>query len=97
MISLDSRPVPRSTVVSHTVEDEAVVLMPERGQVKVLNEVGTRIFALADGTRTIRDIAAVIHTEYDVELAQAEADVLDFLATLVTKDIVTLEPALPSS
>lgn len=90
MISLDIYPVTNPTVVGRVLEGEAVLVLPEKAQVKVLNEVGARIWALADGTHTVRDIAAAICAEYDVDPAQAEADVLDFVAQLAERGIVEL-------
>jgi hypothetical protein len=37
------------------LEHEAVVVLPDKGEVKVLNEVGAQIWALADGTRSVRN------------------------------------------
>jgi hypothetical protein len=88
MIALDSYPVPNPAVVGRLVEGEAVIVLPEQGQVKVLNEVGARIWALADGTRTLRQIATALGDEYEVDQAQAEADVLDFVAQLAERGII---------
>ena len=90
MLTIDSYPIPRPTVQGRLLENEAVVVLPEKGQVKVLNEVGARIWSLADGSRSVRDIAAMISTEFAVTPAEAEADTLAFIATLAAKDIVSL-------
>ncbi|MFQ5858926.1 MAG: PqqD family protein [Anaerolineae bacterium] len=90
MISLDRYPVPDPAIIGQTIEGEAVLVLPEQGQVKVLNEVGARIWSLADGTQTVRDIVATICTEYAVEPAQAETDTLDFVAQLAERGIVAL-------
>jgi hypothetical protein len=79
-------------IVGQILKQEAVLLLPTKGEVKVLNEVGARIWQLADGTRTIAEIAAVISTEYAVQPAQAEADTLAFVAELAERGIVTLAP-----
>ena len=55
------------------MEQEAVIVLPDKGEVKVLNEVGARIWALADGSRSVREIAATIASLYDVPPSQAEA------------------------
>lgn len=78
------------TVISRVVNGEAVLVIPEEGQVKVLNEVGSRIWSLADGTRTIRQIAKSICEEYDVEQMQSENDVLAFIEQLLEKKLVSL-------
>ena len=90
MLTIDSYPVPKPTVQGRLLENEAVVVLPEKGQVKVLNEVGARIWSLADGGRSVRDIAAIISTEFAVTAAEAEADTLAFIATLAAKEIVSL-------
>ena len=95
MISLDSYPLPNPAVVGRIVEGEAVLVLPEQGQVKVLNEVGARIWALADGTRTLRQIAAALCDEYEVDQAQAEADTCAFAAGLEKKGIISLSDSLP--
>lgn len=77
-------------IVGQILNDEAVLLLPGQGEVKVLNAVGARIWSLADGTRTIAQIAAVIAAEYTVDLPQAEADTLAFVAELVRREMVTL-------
>jgi len=99
MVSLDSYAVPNPAVVGRIIEGEAVLVLPEQGQVKVLNEVGARIWALADGTRTLRQIAAALCDEYEVDQAQAETDVLDFVTQLVEQGIVSLstQPVRPES
>ena len=90
MISLDSYAVPSPAVVGRIVEGEAVLVLADQGQVKVLNEVGARIWALADGTRTLRQIVAALCDEYEVDHAQAEADVIDFVAQLAERGIISL-------
>ena len=96
MISPDFYVIPAPSAIGRTIDDEAVIVLPEQGQVKVLNEVGARIWDLADGSRTVRDIVAAICAEYEVEPAQAEGDTLDFVAELVERGVVSLSarPAL---
>jgi len=88
--TLDSYPAPNPNVRGRVIENEAVLVLPDRGQVKVLNQVGASIWQLADGTRTVREIAAVICAEYAVEQAEAEADTLAFVAELEGKGIISL-------
>lgn len=83
-------------IVGQILNDEAVLLLPGKGEVKVLNAVGARIWSLVDGTRTIAQIAAQIAAEYVVAPAQAEADTLAFVAELAQREMVTLA-AQPSN
>ena len=90
MLDHNSCPVPNPDVVGRLVGDEAVLVIAGKGEVKVLNEIGARIWSLIDGTRTVGDIAGLICSEYDVEPAQAEADAIEFIEQLVGKGILTL-------
>jgi len=91
MLTLDHSPIPDPNVVGSLLDNEAVLVLPDKGKVKVLNQVGARIWELIDGTRSVRDIAAIICTEYEVEQAQAEADVLAFVTDLENKGVITTQ------
>lgn len=91
MSALDRYVVPDPNVIGRVIDDEAVLVLPEQGKIEVLNEVGARIWSLADGTRTVREIAAAICAEYDVDPAQAGVDTLAFVMGLVERGIVALE------
>lgn len=87
-LQLDSYIVKNTDVVGHGLPHEVVLLQPAQGTVKVLNEVGARIWELADGARTMREIIAVICTEYMVSVEQAEGDVWAFIAQLIDQNMV---------
>ncbi len=89
-ISLKSVMYKNPKVVGQTVEQEVVLILLEKNQVKVLNEVGSRIWELVDGERTIADIACEICNEFEVTLDQAQEDALVFLDELLFKGIVCL-------
>ncbi|MBI5563303.1 MAG: PqqD family protein [Chloroflexi bacterium] len=88
MLNLDSKPKPNASVQGRQLEDEAVLVLPDKGEVKVLNEVGARIWALTDGRRSVREIAATISAEYQVEQSVAEAYTMEFIAQLAAKGLV---------
>lgn len=71
-------------------EREALILLPEQGQVKVINEVGAVIWSLVDGQRDVAQIASLIHQEYQVQLEHAQADVLEFLRDLESREVIYL-------
>jgi hypothetical protein len=89
-ISLDSCPIPASGIVEQMTDNEAVIVIPHRGEVKILNEVGAYIWKLADGNHCIRDIVAAIHTDYEVEQTQAETDTLAFVCDLIKRNMFIL-------
>ena len=89
-LTLNSYPVPAENVRGRRLENEAVVVLPEKGEVKVLNEVGAQIWMLADGTRSVREIVAAVCAEFEAAPDVVEADTLKFLAELQQKGLITV-------
>jgi len=90
MISLSDVIAPAPGVISRLIEGEAVIVLPEQGEIKVLNEVGSRIWALADGTRTLMNIVETICREYEVTPERARADALAFIEKLVREGVMVV-------
>ena len=88
--TLDSCPVPAEHVRSRRLEHEAVVVLPDKGEVKVLNDVGAQIWTLADGSRTVREIIAAVCAEFEASPVVVEADTLEILAELQHKGLITI-------
>ena len=76
--------------VSKIIGQEAVIILPAAGEIKVLNEVGSRLWELVDGQRTIAELAAKICDEYTVTFEQAEEDALDFIQRMVERKLLVL-------
>lgn len=90
MLNLDSKPKPNASVQGRQLENEAVLVLPVQGEVKVLNEVGAQIWQRVDGRRTVREIAAAISADYAVPRSEVEADTLEFIAELAAKGILSI-------
>src|SRR6478735_6599363 len=73
--------------LSRAFEHEVAVILPTASAVRVLNEVGGRIWALADG-RTFAEILEVLVNEYDVERTQLRVDAESFLAQLQERGLL---------
>lgn len=86
---LNDRPCQAQSVVSRLLDGEAVLVHPAQGKVRVLNSVGARIWELADGQRTVGEIARLVAQEYAVELPQAESDALAFCRDLSGRGLLT--------
>lgn len=78
----------RADVVSGEVAGEAVLVTPSQARVRMLNEVGSRVWDLADGEMTLQQMADVLVSEYQVTPDLATADVLAFVEELVAADLV---------
>lgn len=73
------------------IDGEAIVVLPERGEVKVLNEVGSVIWELIDGSSSIDEISKKICKKYEVTEKTARSDVLSFLKQLTANGMIIQE------
>lgn len=82
------------SIVSREVAGE-VILVPIRDNVGdlesiyTLNETAARIWALLDGERTLADVRDAIVAEFEVEPAEAEADLLELVEHLEAIEAIT--------
>jgi len=76
-------------VMSRLVGDETVLLDLESGIYFGLDGVGKRIWESIGEGLTLGQIAAVIVSEYDVEPAQAQADVVEFARDLAGRGLLS--------
>ena len=73
---------------------EETIVVPVRSRVADLesiytfNETGSAIWALVDGARSVPEIARALASEFDVDEANALADVRRFLAGLEEEGLV---------
>ena len=82
-------PKPHPQTAGRVIDGEAVLIMSDASIINVLNGVASRIFELADGSRSLADIAVAIATEYDVPPAVAEQDTKAFVDGLVAEQVLT--------
>lgn len=68
-------------------EHETAVILPSASAVRVLNEVGARVWELADG-RTFAEIIDVLVNEYEVERTQLRLDAEAFLSELHSRSLL---------
>jgi hypothetical protein len=89
-MNLDQVFGPAAGVIGRVVDDEAVIVLPGEGKVKVLNEVGAFIWSQIDGIRTISEIVNLVCDEYDVDQPQAQTDTITFLTDLQQRGVIVL-------
>ncbi|MEA3335294.1 MAG: PqqD family protein [Chloroflexota bacterium] len=87
-VSDQMRPIRTDDMAFRVFGDEAVVISPAESKVRMLNSPASRIWQLADGTRTIDEIATAVTLEYDVDLPAARKDVSRFVEELVDKGLL---------
>ncbi len=82
----------KSSATAHRVVDgEAVIVLPMEGSVKILNDVGTRIWELADGFHSVEDIVQEINREFEVTAAVAQDDAVEFIKEMVSGKMLELQ------
>jgi hypothetical protein len=88
---MHSEQIPTSSpgVIWRILDDSAVLVSPEAGQVRVLNEVGTTIWQLIDGENTLAHIEAELIRHYGISPERARADLHTFLANLAERGLLT--------
>lgn len=82
------RPIRHPKTASRLFNGTAVVISPAENVVRMMNTVGSRIWQLADGTRSEAEIAARLVAEFDVDEETARRSVADFLAALAEKGLI---------
>ena len=80
----------RPEAVWRTFGHETAVILPEAPAVRTLNEVGTRVWELADG-KTLGEMLDVLLNEFDVPRAALEADVRAFLVELEARQLLEIQ------
>ena len=88
-MQLDTKLSIPTQVMSRLVGDETVLLDLSSGIYFGLDGVGKRIWeSFADGL-SLRETAAIIASEFEVEETQAQADLIAFATDLVERDLLT--------
>ena len=72
------------------LEGEAVLLDMESGRYFGLNEVGTSVWVLIKEAKPVSEIIAALKSEYDIDAAQLERDILAFLEAMKSRQLVQI-------
>ncbi|MBI3952045.1 MAG: pyrroloquinoline quinone biosynthesis peptide chaperone PqqD [Acidobacteria bacterium] len=88
---LEKHPTPHPQVASRIVDGEALIVLADSGEVTVLNKVGSRIWELVDGSRSVQGIVETIEAEYDTTREQAEQDVVRFVQELIDNKMLLVD------
>lgn len=90
-MQLSDKPVQnRLDTAARRIDDAVFIVQPEARELHQLREVAARIWELSDGEHTVVEIVDVICDEYEVDRGAAESDALEFLSSLLEKDLVRL-------
>jgi hypothetical protein len=84
----DAVPVKAGRIPSQEVDGEIFAITPDDGFLHDFNEVGSFIWLLIDGKRSLGEIESSILAEYGVEPNQLRNDLTTFFNTLAEKGLV---------
>ena len=70
------------------IEGEIVIISPQDSQVHELNETAGVIWKHADGATTLEEIAADVATEFEVDVNDARADIIEMIRLLREKQLL---------
>ena len=87
-VSLESKIQRQKDVAWRMIDGEAVIITPSDSTMHTLNDVGTRIWELMTGTRSLREVAGVLCAEFEVDRERAEKDTLWFTECLAKKGLI---------
>jgi hypothetical protein len=87
MVDVNTIVTRNKDVAWRIIEGEAILISAEDSMLHSLDEVGTRIWELADGSSTVKEIAQKIFDEYEIDLETAENDVAEFVTNLASEKL----------
>ena len=82
------RPRSHRDAICKVVDGEGLIVHSRTGSYHVLNPVGTHVWQLLDGTRDVHALARAVAEEFEVDPAQAEADVREFVGALASLEML---------
>ena len=87
MNTLDNLYTKKNDLVARDIAGETIIVpiksnVGDLNSIFTLNEIGTMIWGLIDGKRSVSEIAEAICKTYEVKPEDAEKDTLEFLNTL---------------
>ena len=88
MVDINTKVVAAQRLVSSDLGGQTVILGIETGKYYSLNEIGSRIWGLLQQPRTIGEIRDLTVSEYAVDAAQCEADLLALFEQLVDEKLI---------
>jgi len=76
------RPRRQDGVIAQESQGQTVLLRLEDGGYYAVDEVGAAIWKLCDGTRSVEEIVAGVHAEFEAPEPTIRADVVEFVQDL---------------
>ncbi len=75
------------------VDGRMIIIHPRRGEVHEFNPTGSMLWRLADGTRSMQDLARALTVEFDIQEVNALEDTSDFFQGLNYLELIDWQPS----
>ncbi len=76
-------------IISRIIDNELVLLNANTGDYYGLNEIGSAIWELINGSNGFKEIIDNLLEDYDVERSVLEADAAEFIEGLIERKIIS--------
>ncbi len=73
------------------INDQAILIDPQKGKIHRLNPTATRIWQLAEESCSLKDIISQIHSEFEVTQETARKDTEDFVNIMLDEGLMVIE------
>lgn len=91
IFNLSSIPCKKVDILDHLIDQQAVLVIPEKGEVKVLNSVGAFIWTSINAENSVETIMQMVMEKFEVSMTVAEEDILNFLNDLLHKEMIFVQ------
>lgn len=88
MITLESRFIRNGDLLATEIGDEVVMMDVGSGKYFHLDSVGSKIWAMMDGSTVVSEICDRLVKAYDADMGRIQVDVLAFFARMEAEDLV---------
>lgn len=87
-MNLSSCPKRKDEIIAQQASSAMLLMNMGDGSYYSLNEVGSRIWELCDGTHTVAQLVSTLAMEYDAPSQTLESDILELLDGLRNKKLI---------
>lgn len=84
-------PVKSDKTASRIIDGEAVIVLLDKQETVVLNDVGSRIWQIMDGQKDVDGITRIIAAEFDTAYTEALGDIVAFIEDLEERGAVSIK------
>jgi len=77
VVEATARPRRHRSSATRVVDAQAVIALADTAMIQILNDVGTRVWNLIDGTRTVQEIVTAVRGQLEMEGYSSVSEGLD--------------------